>query len=220
MSLREALHELAASARARRPAEFQRVIDAALGGLRGSGIAQSCLQPGETAPDFVLPSTGGGEFGLEATLRNGPVVIAFYRGGWCPYCNLTLRALNDLAPALQAFGASLIAIAPQRAEAQRETGDKHGLRFPLLIDGDNRVARLFGLAFPLPDNLVALYRGLGIDIPTANATSEWVLPLPATYVIARDGTVAAASIDIDYTRRAEPAEILAAVACLAKEPVP
>lgn len=220
MSLREALHELAASARARRPTDVQRVIDAALEGLRGSGIVQSCLQPGEMAPDFALPSTGGGNFGLEAMLRNGPVVVAFYRGGWCPYCNLTLRALNDLAPALQAFGASLVAIAPERTEAQRETGDKHGLRFPLLTDRDNRVAQLFGLAFRMPDDLVALYRGLGIDLPTANATREWVLPLPATYVIARDGTVAAAFIDIDYTKRAEPAEILAAVAHLAKEPVP
>lgn len=220
MSLREALHELAASARARRPAEVQRVIDAALDGLRDSGIAQSCLQPGEMAPDFTLPTADGGSVSLETMLRDGPVVITFYRGGWCPYCNLTLHALNDLAPALQASDATLVAIAPQRAEAQRMTGDKHGLRFPLLVDHDNRVAQLFGLAFRMPDDLVALYRGLGIDLPAANAAKEWVLPLPATYVVARDGAVAAAFIDTDYTKRAEPAEILATVTRLAKEPVP
>ena len=220
MSLRDALLELAQSARARRPADVQRVIDAALAGLRDSGLAQSCLQPGELAPDFTLPAADGGAVSLEAMLQAGPAVVTFYRGGWCPYCDLTLRALNDLTPDLQSWRASLAAIAPQRAEAQCETGGKLALRFPLLVDRDNRVARLFGLVFRMPDDLVALYRGLGIDLPAANAAKEWELPLPATYVVARDGTVAEAFIDVDYTRRAEPADVLAAVTRLVKEPVP
>jgi len=220
MSLRDALYELAQSARTRRPSDVQLAIDTALEGLRCGGIAQSCLQAGETAPNFALRSADGATVSLESMLRDGPVVVTFYRGGWCPYCNLALRAMDALMPALRQMGARLVAVAPQRAQAQRETGDKHALGFPLLVDRDNRVERLFVLAFRMPDDLVALYRGLGIDIPTTNDTAEWTLPLPATYVIGRDGTVAAAFIDVDYTKRAEPAEILAAVARLAKEQVP
>jgi peroxiredoxin len=219
MSLREALDDLARSARSRRPADLQLVIDTALAGLDRSGIARSCLQVGEVAPDFELEAIDGKRVTLEAALRAGPVVLTFYRGGWCPYCNLALRAMNQVLPALRDLGAAVFAIAPQRVTAMRETGDKHGLGFALLSDPGNRVGRLFGLTYRLPPPLVALYRGLGIDLPAANGTADWELPLPATYVVGRDGTVAHAFIDVDYTKRAEPEEIIAAVRRMTEEPV-
>ena len=144
MSLREALENLAQSARLRRPADVQRVIDQALMRLERSGIATSCLQPGETAPDFELEAADGGRVSLESALRDGPVVLTFYRGGWCPYCNLALRALDHALPALRARGARLLAISPQHAAALREIVARHGLRFTLLSDPENRVGRLFG----------------------------------------------------------------------------
>ncbi|MCC7048717.1 MAG: AhpC/TSA family protein [Alphaproteobacteria bacterium] len=219
MSLREALENLARSARLHQPEEVQRVIDRALADLSRSGIATSCLQAGETAPDFELEAADGGRVSLESALRDGPVILTFYRGGWCPYCNLALRALNQMLPALRALGARLLAISPQRAAAMREIAAKHGLRFPLLSDPANRVGRLFGLTFRLPDDLIVFYREAGLDLAAANGAAEWELPLPATYVVARDGTVAQAFIDIDYAKRAEPADIVAAVERLAKEPV-
>ena len=211
MSLNEALRELAESARVRRPAEAQIVIDAALERLRESGLAQSCLQVGEMAPDFELPDTDGKLVSLEAALRHGPVIVTFYRGGWCPYCNLALRALHQTLARFRQEQATLLSITPQLAEGVRETREHLGLDFPMLSDRGNRVARLFGLAYRLPGDLIALYRRLGVDIGGANGMAEWELPLPATYVIAPDGAVAYAMIDIDYTHRAEPDEILAAL---------
>jgi len=219
MSLRDALLELAQSARARRPADVQGVIDAALESLRRTGIADTCLQPGETAPDFALPDTQGGTVALESLLRRGPAVVSFYRGGWCPYCNLALRAMDGIVPSIAALGGSLVAVAPQIAASQHQTAIKHGLRFPLLVDADNRVAQLFGLAYAMPPPLVQVYRGLGIDLTAANATPDWTLPLPATYVIAPDGVVAEAFVEIDYTRRAEPAAVLQALQRVVMEAV-
>lgn len=211
MSLHEALRELAEAGRARRSPEAQAVIDAAIERLRRTGIAEACLQVGETAPDFQLPDTDGRIVSLEASLRSGPVVVTFYRGGWCPYCNLALRALHQAMARLEAERASLLAITPQLAEGVRETRERLGLDFPMLADHDNRTARLFGLVFRLPDDLIALYRRLGVDIAAANGTAEWELPLPATYVVAPDGVVAYAMVDVDYTHRAEPADIVAAL---------
>jgi len=216
MSLSEALRELAQSGRARRSPEAQAVIDAAIDRLHRSGLAEACLQRGEMAPDFALPDTGGRIVSLEAALAHGPAVVTFYRGGWCPYCNLALRALHQALARVRAERATLLAITPQLADGVRETRERLGLDFPMLTDRGNRVARLFGLSFHLPDDLIALYRHLGVDIAAANGmdghgNSQWELPLPATYVVARDGTVAYAMIDVDYTHRAEPDDIVAAL---------
>lgn len=211
MSLHEALRELAASGRARRSPEDQAAIDGAIERLRLAGIAEASLQVGETAPDFRLPDTDGRMVSLEASLRGGPVVVTFYRGGWCPYCNLALRALHQAMARLTAEQATLLAITPQLAEGVRETRERLGLDFPMLADRDNRTARLFGLVYRLPDDLIALYRRLGVDIAAANGTAEWELPLPASYVIAPDGVVAYAMVDVDYTHRAEPDDVVAAL---------
>ena len=214
MPLRQELQELAEAARVRRSAEAQAGLDALLDELRRVELDRVCLQVGETAPDFELPDAEGRIVSLDAALQMGPVVIAFYRGGWCPYCSLALRALQGALPAIQSLGASLLAISPQLNPGPRATRDKLALAFPLLTDRGNRVARLFGLTFRLPDELVRLYRRIDIDLAAINGTQDWELPLPATYVIGRNGDVAHAFIEVDFTERAEPADIIAALRTL------
>lgn len=211
MTLQESLRALAESARAKRSADVQKVVDAALERLRHSGLAEACLQLGEMAPDFELPDVDGQMVSLESALRDGPAVVTFFRGGWCPYCNLALSAMELAAPALRALDARILAISPQRPAPLGKTHSKLNLGFSVLSDEGNRIARLFGLTFRMPDDLIAMYLRLGVNLAESNAAPEWELPIPATYVIGRDGTVAYAFIDVDYTRRAEPSDIIAAV---------
>lgn len=215
MSLRRELQELERAARAKRSADAQRTVDALLEELRQVRLAKMCLQAGETAPDFELPDANGRMVSLEDALRKGPVVIAFYRGGWCPYCSLALRALQRALPEIRAAGASLLAISPQTNPGAHETRDRLDIQFPLLTDRGNRVARLFGLTFEVPDELKKLYRRVDIDLGRINGVAEWELPIPATYVIGADGDVKHAFIEVDFTERAEPSEIVAAVRRLA-----
>ncbi|MGQ0677290.1 MAG: peroxiredoxin-like family protein [Rhodospirillales bacterium] len=211
MSLKQELQELASAVRARRTAEAQAGIDRLMDGLRAARLAQDCLQVGETAPDFELPDAEGRLVALDRLLRRGPAVIAFYRGGWCAFCNLALRALQRALPAIESRGASLVAISPQINPGPSVTRDKLGLSFPLLTDGGNKVARLFGLTFRLPPDLVELYRRAEIDIAQINGMQDCELPLPATYVVGRHGDVTHAFIEPDFTERAEPADIVAAL---------
>ena len=220
MSLELELRELAESARARRTAEAQAGIDRLVDALRLARLDKDCLQAGETAPDFELPDADGRPVSLERALARGPVVIAFYRGGWCPFCNLALRAFQRALPEIEALGAGVLAISPQVNPGPRATRDKLGLGFPLLADRGNKVARLFGLTFRLPPDLVELYRRAEIDIARINGAEDWELPLPATYVVGRDGDVARAFVELDFTERAEPAAIVAALREIAGAPRP
>lgn len=214
MSLRQELRELEEEARTKRSAETQASLDALLEQLRRTELDRACLQVGETAPDFELPDAEGRMVSLDRALDAGPVVIAFYRGGWCPYCSLALNALQKALPQINALGASLLAISPQLNPGPRATRDKLALSFPLLADRGNKVARLFGLTFRLPDDLVRLYKRIDIDIAAINGTQDWELPLPATYVVGRNGDVTHAFIEVDFTERAEPADIIAALRTL------
>lgn len=211
MSLKLELLELAETVRARRTVEAQASIDRLLDQLRMARLDKDCLQVGETAPDFQLPDADGRLVSLDRALALGPVVLAFYRGGWCSFCNLALRALQRSLPEIEASGGGLIAISPQLNPGPGTTRDKLGLGFPLLADRGNKVARLFGLTFRLPPELIELYRSAGINIAGINGMTEWELPLPATYVIGRDGNVTHAFIELDFTERAEPADIVAAL---------
>ncbi len=223
MSLRLELRELAETVRARRTKETQATIDRLFDDLRMARLDKNCLQVGETAPDFQLPNADGRLVSLDRALARGPAVVAFYRGGWCSFCNLALRALQRALPEIEALGASLMAISPQLNPGPRATRDKLGLGFPLLADSGNKVARLFGLTFRLPPGLIELYRRAEIDIAGINGMQDWELPLPATYVIGRDGDVTHAFIELDFTERAEPGDIVTALKQLggpAKPPEP
>ena len=197
--------------RAKRPAELQAVMDQATDDLAASGMAGGFLQAGHVAPDFVLPDVLGNAVALADLRTQGPVVLSFYRGAWCPYCNLEVQLLQQALPDIQALGATLVAISPQTPDNSLSLAEKHGLVFPVLSDAGNAVARRFGLVFTVPEALRAVYDKLGIDIPAHNGDGSFELPVPGTYVVGRDGTIAFAYANVDYTRRVAVGDILAAL---------
>lgn len=179
--------------------------------LKASGIENRALTAGDRAPAFRLPNANGETIRLTDLLDRGPVVLNFYRGGWCPYCNLELAALQAELPNIQALGASLIAITPEQPDRATETSTRHQLEFEVLSDRGNRVARQFGLVFTLPESIRAIYASFGTDLPAYNGDDRFELPLPATYVIRPDATISYGFVDADYTRRMEPADIIQAL---------
>ncbi|MCV9966873.1 AhpC/TSA family protein [Pararhizobium sp. BT-229] len=143
-----------------------------------------------------------------AWVRNGPLVLSFYRGVWCPYCNMELQALEAVKPEFEKFGASLVAISPQTAPNSRKSVRQNNLTFPILSDAKGTVAAAFGLRFRLPDYLVELYKSLKNDLPSFNDDPSWTLPMPGRYVIGQDGIILCAEVNPDYTRRPEPTDML------------
>jgi peroxiredoxin len=182
-----------------------------------SGIAQRALKAGDHAPDFRLPDVRGGYVRLRDILATGPVVLSFYRGGWCPYCNLELRALQKALPEITRLGAKLVAVSPQTPDESLSTAEKNDLTFSVLSDVGSATAKSFGIAYDLAEELRPIYARSGHALPEKNGDETWVLPIPATYVIDRDGTIALGFVDVDYRNRLEPAEILSALQSLSKE---
>lgn len=176
-----------------------------------SGAARRALQAGDVAPTFTLKDPEGHPVSSVELLGRGPLVISFYRGVWCPYCNMELQALQNALPDFQALGASLIAISPQTSVNSRKSVRQNKLDFPILSDTNNDVASAFGLRFALPDYLIELYKRLRNDLPLFNGDASWTLPMPARYVIAPDGRILYAEINPDYTRRPEPLDMLPAI---------
>ncbi|MCP9622182.1 AhpC/TSA family protein [Nocardia otitidiscaviarum] len=172
-----------------------------------SPLGDKALQVGDRAPDFTLPGATGAEFTLSAALRSGPVVLTFYRGNWCPYCNLELRVLQSRIDDFRALGARLVAISPQSPDDSLSMTEKHELDFDVLSDGGNRIAADYGLLFTVDEAIRADYLTVGADL----SAGDWELPVPATYVIGSDGTIVYAFTDGDYRQRAEPEDILTAL---------
>lgn len=176
--------------------------------LIASGAAKRALKAGDEAPSFTLNDPDGNPVASADLLAKGPLVLSFYRGVWCPYCNLELQALQGALPQFQALGANLIAISPQTAVNSRKSVRQNGLGFPILSDTHNDVAAAFGLRFDLPDYLVELYKNLKNDLPNFNGDPSWTLPMPARYVIGQDGRILYSEVNPDYTRRPEPEDML------------
>lgn len=177
--------------------------------LRAPGVLRRAVQEGDRAPNFRLPNAQGGSVELHALLEQGPVVTLFYRGDWCPYCSLELRAYQKLLPQMQALGANLVAVSPQMPDSSLRTVEKNALAYPVLSDVGLHVARAYGLAFDLPSELVNLYqRQWKIDLAKWNGEGGWSLPIPATYMIAPDGRVLMAYVDPDYRDRLAPEAVL------------
>ncbi len=173
------------------------------------------LKVGETAPDFTLPNANGREVRLSDLLAQGPVVLVFYRGAWCPYCNLHLHALQKTLPMIEAREARLVAVTPQLPDKSRGQVEKDGYPFEILSDLDDQVMKRYRLYFQVPAALSALYRErLGLNLAEFNGPGRDGLPVPATYVIDRQGIVRGAFADTDYRKRMEPAAILEALAGL------
>lgn len=196
------------------PAETLALFDQATDDLVQSGIVDRSLTVGEKAPDFALPNAVGETVRLHDLLARGPVVISFYRGEWCPYCNLELRALEQALPEITALGATLVAISPQTPDHSLSTAEKLNLSFQVLSDDGNQAARAFGLVFQVPEALRSVYESRGIDLPAHNGDASFALPIPATYVLDADGAVRLAFADPDYTTRLEPAEVMTALRTL------
>lgn len=176
--------------------------------LIASGQALDAKKAGDRTPAFTLKDSHGHVVSSAELLAKGPLVVSFYRGAWCPYCNLELQALQAALPQIEARGAHVVAISPQTAPNSRKSQREHHLSFPILSDEKSRVAAAFGLRFSLPDYLIELYRGFKNDLPTVNDDPAWVLPMPARYVIGTDGIIAYAEINPDYTQRPDPSELL------------
>lgn len=176
--------------------------------LIASGQALHAKKAGDKAPEFTLNDPDGHPVSSAALLAKGPLVISFYRGVWCPYCNLELQALQAALPEIEARGASLVAISPQTAPNSRKSQRDNKLTFPILSDDKSRVAATFGLRFSLPDYLIELYKGFKNDLPAFNNDPAWVLPMPARFVIGMEGTIVYAEVNPDYTQRPDPSELL------------
>jgi peroxiredoxin len=183
--------------------------------LRMLQLAEHGLAVGDLLPEFALPDTDGTLVSSDALLARGALVTAFIRGPWCPYCSLALEALDDARPAIEQQGASLVVISPVHGDELLRAANQRGLGLRLLTDPGAAYARVCGVQYKMTEAHAELYRRLGWDVGRLNADSGYELPVPATYVTARDGTIAYAFADVDWTRRAEPADILEAVARLA-----
>ena len=176
--------------------------------LIASGQALTAKKAGDKAPGFTLKDPEGNLVSSTELLAQGPLVISFYRGVWCPYCNLELQALQAASSQIEARGARLVAISPQTGSNSRKSQRDNKLTFPILSDEKSRIAAAFGLRFSLPDYLVELYKGFKNDLPAFNDDPAWVLPMPARYVIGSDGIIAYAEVNPDYTQRPDPSELL------------
>ena len=177
--------------------------------LRSSGILDRVARTGTPFPGVVLPGADGTPVDLGALAARGPLVVTFYRGGWCPYCNLELRAWQQRLPEIRAAGATLVAVSPEKPDDSLDTAEKNGLAFQVLSDVKGRLADALGIRFRLSDTIVDLYRRFGHDLPDRNGDTEWALPMPATFVVDRGGTILAAFADPDYRLRMDPGEALA-----------
>jgi peroxiredoxin len=176
--------------------------------LIASGQAKRALKAGDKAPQFVLDDPDGKPVSSRDLLAKGPLILSFYRGVWCPYCNTELQALQAELAAIRERGASVIAISPQTPPNSRRSQRDNKLGFPILSDVKAQVANAFGIRFALPDYLIEVYKGFKTDLPVINDDPSWVLPMPARYVIATDATIAYAEINPDYTQRPDPSELL------------
>ena len=213
-TLSDQLQETQNAFKQNKPSETVDVMATATAELEASGILANSLEVGNQAPDIELPDATGKAVKRSSLLANGPVVITFYRGQWCPYCNLEIRAFQQLLPNFQQANAQVVAISPELPDNALSITEKHELAFPVLSDVGNTGARDYGLVFALAESLRPLYKGFGIDIPVSNGDNSFELPVPATYVVDSTGTIRYAYAKADYTLRAEPADVLAAVKAL------
>jgi peroxiredoxin len=186
-------------------------LDAAAEGVAQIDFADRAPKVGESVPDFELPDVRGGVVRLSDLLRKGRVVLIFYRGGWCPYCNIQLAALRDRQDEIIAAGATVVAISPQMPSVALSHADQTGLPFPILADECNHVAQEYGLVFALDDKAQGQHRSIGLDLAAVNGDSSWELPAPATFVLDGKGTVRWRTISGDWRWRPGPDEILEAL---------
>jgi peroxiredoxin len=182
--------------------------DALVQSLRDAGVGNDALKAGDAAPDFALASAEGQIVALSDLLAKGPVVLSFYRGKWCPYCVTELEALREAAPDITALGASLVAVTAEDCGGALAAKRKHRLEFEILCDLENGLGLAFGLIFRVADNIRGFYQEIDLSFPLIYGNESWFLPVPATYVIGRDGSIRHAYVNPDFRERLDPAAIL------------
>jgi len=209
-SLESQLQERQKAFGAKSDPDTQAAYAAGIQTVKNSGVLEKAVQVGQKAPNFELKNANGEAVKLSELLRKGPVVLTWYRGGWCPYCNLTLVALQKVLPDIQAAGAQLAALTPELPDKALTTAEKNDLKFQVLTDLNHEVAKRYNVAFELTPDVASRYKK-HFDLLEYNGAEagETTLPLAATYIIDRDGMVRYAFLDADYRKRAEPAEIVA-----------
>jgi peroxiredoxin len=208
---------MARFARGGRPQVVER-ITAHIERMARDGLEARALPVGAVAPDFTLPNLDGNPVRLSRLLTDGPVVLAFYRGQWCPWCNVQLRAYQAVLPQIRDLGACLVAVSPQDPGHTRAMAEDNGLDFFVLSDPGNRLAHRYGLDFSVEQPVREVYQQLGFPLPAYNGDDTWALPVPGAFVIGTDGTVRLSDANPDFTRRLEPRLILESLAALSPYP--
>ncbi len=188
--------------------DLGRLTAAMIGELQSSGSVPG-IEIGERVPSFTLPNAVGSTVALDDRLKDGPVVVVFYRGAWCPVCDVHLRAMQQALPEITARGASLVAISPQAPDASLTFAERLALGFDLLSDLDQSVSKAWRLQFELPKDLREVYEAIGFGLEEQNADGSWNLPVPATFVLDKDGVVRGRHVDPNYRERMDPADAIA-----------
>ena len=211
LTIREQSEQLQVAAAEQLPAEVLEVFDQSIQSLLDQGIPADTIKAGDVLEEFTLDDANGSPVRLDQILENGPAVIVFYRGGWCPYCNIALRTYQqELLPRLDAFGARLVAISPQLPDQSLSTVEKAQLKFTVLSDPGSRLADRIGIAFQQADDVLAAQRKLGLDLTKVNAEGAVRLPRPTVLVVDQDRRVRFVDVQPDYTARTEVSDIIAA----------
>ena len=212
MTLRERLDAL----RSRRSAfpELHEPYEAALAELRRTDFLDHALRAGDHFPDFMLPNAEGRLLSLQDLLAEGPLVLTFFRGEWCPYCQVVLDALEEVQDSIAVQGATLVAVTPESGGRALETKKRHNAHYEILSDLDNGLGLQCGVVFRLPDPYRRLLEQYDIDHGKRHGNDSWFLPVPATYVVDQDGVIQWAFLDLDFTKRAEPSTIVELLAGL------
>ncbi len=208
MKLKEQIEEMQKKMLADIPEDVLETITAANKKIIGNRLEKGALRVGQEMPVFQLNNHLNRPVPSYELLGKGPLIISFYRGSWCPYCNVELAALQKYNADFAALGAQLIAITPELPDGTLSSIEKHEITFEVLSDVDNEVAKKFGLVFRLPEELKEVYRSFGFDPEKSNGNDKWELPMPATYIVSPDGIIEYAFVNADHTKRLEPDTIL------------
>jgi peroxiredoxin len=215
MSLQDQLDAFKEQFKKQAPAPAYEAFGRSTQELIESGQADNALKVGNTAPDFVLTDPEGNDVALQDLLAKGPVVISFYRGVWCPYCNIELQALEAASEEIKAKGATLVAISMQGAADSRKSQRDNNLSFPILTDKAGELADKFGIRWEVQDYVIEFKKMFNVVLPNIHGDGQWNLPMPARYVIDTDGTIAYAEVNPDYTQRPEPSDLFPVLDSLA-----
>jgi peroxiredoxin len=215
--VRKELDEFREKVSRKAPAERLRAYEQGIAEVRSSGIIDKALKVGDRAPDFELANAAGKTIKLSQMTARGPVVLTWYRGGWCPYCNIALRGFHRVLPEIQAAGATLVALSPETPDNTLSTAQKNHLDFEVLSDKGNKVAHAYGVAYKVPKVIVAQSKGR-LDLAKHNGDNSGELPLGATYVVDGKGVIRYAFVEADYRKRAEPSTVLAVLRELRRTP--